>query len=316
MEGAALPDFHVRVTPDCQRRSPLVLQEVRVDDWTRAPTERRRGPVRARLLGALQVETPQASLSAAAFPGHKPRRLLELLLCERGHVVTRAQLADVLWGDRPPQDRDGALQTYVAVLRRTLSPGATPRSSVIVTEPAGYRIGPRGLEVDLDLFDALVWSAATTDPASALRILLDALSLVRGQVLEHAPDEPWLRAVRSTYRDRHVRALVDAGRLSLVGGGADLALDLAERAVSANPLGEAGYQLLMASAYALRRQDAALMAFEECRRQLADALGTDPLEQTRTLHLAVLRRATEADLLAILLEGGQRPRVLATGPRT
>jgi len=287
-----------------------------MDDWTRAPAERGQGPVRARLLGALQVDTPRASLSAAAFPGRKPRRLLELLLCERGHVVTRAQLADVLWGDQPPRDRDGALQTYVAVLRRTLAPGGTPRSSVIVTEPAGYRVGPRGLEVDLDVFDGLVRSAATTDRASALRILLDALSLVRGQVLEHAPDEPWLRAVRSTYRDRHVRALVDAGRLSLVGGDAGLALDLAERAVSANPLGEAGYQLLMASAFALRRQDAALMAFEQCRRRLADELGTDPLEETRALHLAILRRATEADLLAILLDQAQRPRVLAALPRS
>jgi len=112
-----------------------------------------------------------------------------------------------------------------------------------------------------------------------------------------------------------MRALVDAGRLSLAAGDAGLALDLAERAVAVNPLGEAGYQLLMASAYVLRRQDAALMAFEQCRRRLAEELGADPLDETRALHLGILRHAPEAELLEILLSYGQRQRVLTSAAR-
>lgn len=252
------------------------------------------------LFGALQVTTPSAALSVRGFPGVKPKQLLELLLCERGHRVSKSRLAEQLWGEALPQDHAATLETYVSVLRRTLDPRAGARRSAIVTEHGGYRIGPDGVDVDLDRFDELVGQVADAEPELALARLQQALELVRGEVLEDEPYAPWAQQLRDTYHDRHVQALVDAGRLSLVVGEAPRAMGLAQKAVALSPLAEPAYQVLMTAAYALWRQDEALGAFERCRRLLAEELGADPLDETVALHLAILRHEEVAELMPVI----------------
>lgn len=256
------------------------------------------GPgVRLEVFGALRVVTPYRTLTAQDFPGAKPRQVLQALLCQRGHRVSKSRLAGLLWGEQLPRDHAATLETYVSVLRRTLDPHSPARDSVIVTEAGGYRIGPAGIEVDLDGFDALVQQAAGASPPAALDALQQALRLVRGEVLEEEGDADWAAPLRQTYRDRHVQVLVDAGRLSLMTGDAPGALSLAQQAVALDPLSEPPYQVLMTAAYSLGRQAEALAAFERCRRLLADELGADPLDQTVALHLAILRHESIAELL-------------------
>lgn len=254
-------------------------------------------PLRIGAFGPLTVAAGTSVLRTPDFPAAKPCELLEVLVGHRGHRVSKDRLALLLWGDQPPRNHAAALETYVSVLRRTLRrlPGAS--GAAVITEPGGYRLGPDGVEVDLDLFDAAVREAAGAAPTAALASLQLALSLVRGEVLEGAPEVPWVTGLRETYRDRHVEALVDAGRLSLVTGDAVGALDLARRATALAPLSEPSYQVLMTAAYALGRQAEALEAFDRCRRLLADELGSDPLDQTVALHLAILRHEAVAELV-------------------
>lgn len=246
--------------------------------------------VQVSMFGGLRVVTSSAVLGARGFPGVKPRQLLEVLICERGHAVSKSRLAELLWGETMPRDYAATLETYVSVLRRTLAPGRPPAQSVVVTEHGGYRIGPEGVEVDLDLFDSCRREALSAqDPAAALAALHRALELVRGPVLEDEPYAAWAEPIRETYQERHVSTLVEAGRLSLTLDDAPAALRLAQRAVELQPLAESAYQVLMTSSYALRRQDEALAAFDRCRRLLADELGVDPMQETVDLHLAILR---------------------------
>ena len=270
--------------------------------------------VRVALFGTLRVDTAGRALAASDFPGSKPRQLLEALLCQRGRRVSKDRLAELLWGDEMPRDHAATIETYVSVLRRTLSPHAPARGSVVVTEQGGYRIGPTGLEVDLDVFDALVARASGQPPATALALLQSALELVRGEVLEDAPEAPYAAQVRETYRVRWAQALVAAGRLALVTGDAPAALAHAQRAVELDPLSEPPYQVLMTAAYALGRQSEALAAFERCRRLLADELGADPLDETVALHLAILRHESIAELLPGDRSAVRRPSPVAARP--
>lgn len=272
----------------------------------------RTGPVRIGLFGPLQVRGVSGALDAAAFPGVKPKQLLEVLLCERGHRVSKSRLAEQLWGEALPQDHVATLETYVCVLRRTMRRTGTAHRSIVVTETGGYRVGPVGVAVDLDEFDRLREQAVGVDPATALTRLRSALGLVRGDVLEDEPYARWAAALRETYRDRQVQTLVDAGRLSLVTGDPSAALELAQRAVELEPLAEPAYQVVMSAAYALWRQDEALAAFDRCRRLLAHELGADPMDETVALHLAILRHEQLADLLPSIGAPGHRPPVPLT----
>ena len=253
--------------------------------------------MRIAVWGPLVLTTDEREIGPRDFPGIKPKQLLEILVMERGHAVSKARLADLLWPDQAPQNHVATLETYVSVLRQALQPGVRAGKSVILTEHGGYRLDVNQVTVDLDEFDELVRQAAGAEPVAALASLGRALRLIRGQVLEDESSADWAEQLRNTYRLRQVQVLIDAGRLSLLTGEPTAALGYAEEAVAINSLAEAAYQVLMTAAYSLWRQDEALNAFERCRRLLAEELGADPLDETVALHLAILRHEDVASLL-------------------
>ncbi len=158
------------------------------------------------------------------FPGLKPKQVLEILVAERGQVVPKSRLADLLWSESLPQNYLATLETYVSVLRQVLEPGVRAKDSVIVTERGGYRLDVERTTVDLEEFDRIVKSAAGQQPVAALEILNTALRLVRGPVLADEPYSGWAEQLRAAYQQKHVQVLVDAGRLSLITGEATAAL--------------------------------------------------------------------------------------------
>ena len=230
------------------------------------------------------------------FPGLKPKQLLEILVVERGHTVSKGRLVDLLWTERLPQNYLATLETYVSVLRQTLEPGVRPRESHIVTEHGGYRLDSSRVTIDLDEFDDLLREASASDPIRALRLFESARQIPRGEPFEDEPYADWAAPAREAYTLRRVQALIDAGRLALLTGEANTAFTYAEEAVALNPLAEAAYQILMTAAYSTWRQEVALQAFDRCRRILADELGVDPLDETVALHMAILRHEDAASL--------------------
>lgn len=242
-----------------------------------------------RMFGPIELAVDGRRLGAHDFGGRKPKQLLEILLCERGHAVAKDRIADLLWGDALPRNPAATLETYVSLLRRRLrSSGADRR--ILVTETDAYRIADDMVDVDLDRFDTLIRRGGRT-------ALAQALSLVRGEVLEDEPYGPWTLRLRETYRERRVKAALDMAEEALASGGHLEALGQAEAAVSIEPARERGYRISMLALYALGRQDEALRAFERCRSALAEELGVEPLPQTVAVHTAILRQEDVSTLL-------------------
>ena len=248
------------------------------------------------IFGPLQVTNGERVVGPRDFPGLKPKQLLEILVVERGHTVSKGRLVDLLWTERLPQNYLATLETYVSVLRQTLEPGVRPRESHIVTEHGGYRLDSSRVTIDLDEFDELLREASASDPIRALRLFESARQIPRGEPFEDEPYADWAAPAREAYTLRRVQALIDAGRLALLTGEANTAFTYAEEAVALNPLAEAAYQILMTAAYSTWRQEVALQAFDRCRRILADELGVDPLDETVALHMAILRHEDAASL--------------------
>lgn len=74
-------------------------------------------------------------------------RLLEVLLANRGKLVTREQLLEAVWGSRAPSDR-GRVRVVMVHLRRKLHDDAA-RPRLILTEPGiGYRWIADGEDLD------------------------------------------------------------------------------------------------------------------------------------------------------------------------
>src|SRR6188508_2587870 len=132
-----------------------------------------------RILGPLEVLEEDRPV---ALGGAKQRALLAVLLLHANEVVSRDRLIDELWGASPPDTARTALQVYVSQLRKALG------RDLILTQPPGYLIRVSDGELDFHRFERLVATARAEEPAQAVRLLRDGLSLWRGAPLAELDD--------------------------------------------------------------------------------------------------------------------------------
>ncbi|GAA1853051.1 BTAD domain-containing putative transcriptional regulator [Asanoa iriomotensis] len=244
------------------------------------------------VLGPLQVLRDG---SPVAVGGPRQRDLLTILLFRANVLLSSDWLADALWDGAPPASAQVTLRTYVAGLRRALEPErAGGEWRLLRARSGGYELCVPADAVDLARFEALAdaGSRALADGAAqtAERAFLDALSLWRGDQVA-AGDLAALRAEtarlvegRHTVEEGWHAAAIAAGRHAAV-------LPALRRFVTEHPEREAARGRLMLALYRSGQQTAALAAFDEGRRHLAEHYGVEPSQELRDLHRQILEQA-------------------------
>ncbi|WP_330249809.1 AAA family ATPase [Nocardia sp. NBC_00565] len=245
------------------------------------------------VLGPVWAEDERGRLP---LKGPRHRAVLARLLVARGRVVPVAHLVDDLW-ERPPADAVGAIQTFVAALRRVLEPDRKPRepARVLVTEPPGYAIRAASEQVDAWRFEAAVGRVdellAAGRAADALGEVDAALELWQGPAYAEFAETGWARAEitrldehRSLASEQRARALLALRRH----GDAVRTLD---SHLGAHPLREQAWQLMVLALYRSGRQSEALAALRRVRRNLRMELGVDPGPELRRLEAGILSHA-------------------------
>ncbi len=250
-----------------------------------------------RLFGPLSVEDGSRSLGPRDLGGTRPKQVLEILLAARGHRVPTDRLADLLWGQSPPEDAAGSIQAFVSVLRRHLSPDRELARKLVVTEAEAYLFATDTIEFDLDEFDELHDRSAREPTHVARRSLEQALSLVRGEVLEDEPYAVWAQELRGTYQGRVLGAHLDAADAALAELDYAAALAHAEAAAALDRFSERARRTRMLALYAVGRQHEALETYRGFRRLLDEELGLEPTGETRALEAAILRQEDVRPLL-------------------
>lgn len=232
--------------------------------------------------------------------GRRQRAVLALLVLAKGHAVPASRLIDAVWGDDPPADPHGALQSYVSHLRKRLEPGvpARSRAGIIVSEGPGYAVRLGDDAVDAWRFERLVQDATGAEPEAARALLEEALGLWRGPALADYADESWavgevLRLTR--LREVAQEQLVDA---RLGSGEAAVLVPELEALVAAEPLREERWRLLALALYRAGRQADALAALRRARATLAEELGIDPGPALRALEAEILTQSPALETTA------------------
>jgi DNA-binding SARP family transcriptional activator/tetratricopeptide (TPR) repeat protein len=238
------------------------------------------------LLGPLLVRSRGASLRP--LPA-KQRVLLATLLLQGNCMVALDQLAEAIWGYKPPASAHGTLRDYVKELRKQL---AAIGESRIATVPGGYvfRIGPGELDVlSFEELRAEAMQAARDGAwARASDRLRAAEQLWRGEPLADVPSEllrarevPRLSELRLQALETRIEADLQLDRR------ADVIADL-RRLTARHPLRERPHALLMLALYRDGQQAEAQAVFREVRAVLVEELGTEPAPELRRLHQQIL----------------------------
>ncbi|AJP00322.1 regulatory protein [Streptomyces cyaneogriseus subsp. noncyanogenus] len=281
-----------------------------------------------RILGPVEIQDERTGLRILPT-GAKQRALLGALVVKAGREVSVHRLIDELWGDDPPANAANALQAHVARLRRRLpgphaphapdgpdgregagrwggagspgspggaggagGPGGLPREW-IATRSLGYvlHLGPAG--TDAQRFHALAAQgrqAAAHDPARAVELLRESLSLWRGPALEGSTHGDICAAEAAQLEEHRITALETMYDASLRAGRHGEVTGELEELTTDHPMRERFHDLLMVALYRCGRQAEALNIYDRVRRRLVRELGVEPGPALRGRMEAILRQ--------------------------
>ena len=258
--------------------------------------------LRIRLFGAFEVERDGDVLPESAWHTQQAKQVLKILILARGRAVPSDRLMEWLWPGANPAATSTTLRSTVHALRRALEPDRAPRvpSRYIVTRSPGYAFQPDAHTwVDVYAFEDLLEQAARTRHAGQKRrLLVQALDLYRGDLLEEDLYADWALLDRERLREQYLDALLELAELYAQAGEIDRAIVACRRALARDEYREPVYRALMRYQVLAGDVAAALSTYERCRTMLQEEFGAEPAPQTQALYQAILRGDLPAPIQA------------------
>jgi len=219
--------------------------------------------LRARLLGALDVELDEAAIDSPA--SQRPWALFAYLALT-SRLVPRAELAALFWPDVLDQSARASLRSALWVLRRRLGDALA-----VDGERVGLRDAP-DVWVDVREFERL----AADDPEGALALCH------RGDLLEGLEDD-WAVAARDRHRARAIELLEELAGEAEERGDARAAVELTRRQVEQDRFDEEAHRRLIERLDRSGDRAGAMRAYRGLAERLRRELGVTPSRQTREL---------------------------------
>jgi ATP/maltotriose-dependent transcriptional regulator MalT/DNA-binding SARP family transcriptional activator len=157
--------------------------------------------LRILLLGPMRVFKADVEIDASAWKRRKAREILAYLVLERGRVVPRTRLVDILWPETEADAAGDNLRVAISAVRRAVG-------DVVRFESGGYRfVAPDRTAIDVDIFDdALAQARSAPDVTSAGVAYKRALHLYCGDLLDGFEDAAWHLFERARLRDGALEA--------------------------------------------------------------------------------------------------------------
>lgn len=273
--------------------------------------------MRVFLAGRVAVEADGLLIDEKRFAGRQGRLLFAYLVAERGRPVPRDELAEALWGEKPPPTWEKALTVNVSKLRSLLAEAGVDDPKTLTNAFGCYRLDlPEGTWVDViaaaDAADESEAALAAGDPEQAKTFSARAASLARPLFLP-GEDGPWVDGKRRELADILCRALSCLAEAALRTGDPSEAGKAAEEAISLEPYRESGYRRLMEAHAAAGNRAEALRAYDRCRKLLAEELGAYPSPETESFYRELLAASPNEPKTPILQDAGD---AVGARPRT
>jgi len=249
--------------------------------------------IRVYLAGRVAIESRTGWIRTEDFPSQQARLAFASLVLERGRPLARNELADILWPRELPRAADSALNALISKLRSLLTRLGPGWTEVLIGARGTYELRPpEPLWIDLEAA-----AEAVHEAEAAVRLGQVPRAYGPSAVAHHIARRPffpgeggrWVETWRDRLREIRLRALEVRGAVYLANAEPALALQNGYEMLTIQPFREAGHRLVMRAQAAMGNTAEALLAYEACRRLIADELGVDPSPQTKAVYEAVLQ---------------------------
>ncbi len=271
---------------------PLVAFQLRLHEAAESPP-RHRG-VTARPRGEHAEPTPPplvvsalgdvtASVGGRPLDGdwlqQRPGQVFRYLVCARGRPASPEDIVGAIWPDRGP-DSVANVRYCMYKLRDQLDGRARARPSFIIHSTGGYRLDPKRLRLDVDLFqaDATTGLAARChgDNSRAESQLTSAMERYRGDFLADDPYAEWAFTERDYLRGLAGKALAALSEIAMQDGRLGRAEVHLQRLARLEPFDSEIRELLIEVCLRRGRRTEALRHYNSLRLRLYRAFGEQP----------------------------------------
>ena len=240
--------------------------------------------VRIGLFGGFRVVVDGRAVPETAWRRRKAAAVVKLVALAPSHQLHREQLMDALWPDLSPAASAANLRKAVHHARRALGSDAVLRS-----EGDLLRLPEGRLWVDVDAFRAAVGAArAGGDLADHRR----AVDLYRDGLLPEDCYEEWSAGPRASLHDQFVTVLREMAAVLEASGEVDLAIDVQQRLIAAEPLREESHEAVMRLHALAGRRAQAMDAYQRLTAILDAELGAEPSPAAQRLFEEIRGRQT------------------------
>lgn len=236
------------------------------------------------------------------------RKAIALLavLVGAGERQSRDELATLLWPDADTTGARGAFRRTLSVLKGALGEEA------IAADRRAVMLRVDNVDVDVMRFQQVLarvrahGHAVSNECSNCLKLLLDAISLYRGDFLagfwlRDAPEfDDWQAAQSREYRREFAEALEGATRTLAASQNLDDAITHGRRLLELDPINEGSHRLLMQIYSVSGDRAGAIRQYRECVRVLDHELAVAPTDETTRLYEVIKepRRAGTSPRLA------------------
>jgi len=226
-----------------------------------------------------------------ALPGTQGRQLFGFLALNRDRHLSRAQLAEAVWGERLPSAPETALRALLSKLRAAIgSERIEGKAEIRLVLPADASID---VETAAEAIHNAESAVSQADWRRAWVHSHIAVNVARRRFLAGL-EGPWIDAERRALEEVQLRGLetLAAAGLSLRGAELDLAERAARSLTALAPYRESGHRLLMEVLAARGNVAESLLVYESLRKRLRDELGIAPGDELQAVHAELLGRGS------------------------
>lgn len=247
--------------------------------------------LRIRSLGGFGVWRGEVEIRDRDWRSVKARQLLQLLLVERGRMLPRDRIMDMLWPGLEAEAAANNLRVTLSRLTKAIEPNRPEGAPTyyVVQQSDTY-----GFNVESDhIYDTTEFSARADQARSAfqrghrdeaLTLYRRAIELYGGTFLPDCLYDDWSVVERERLSLLFTEVSLRLGAMLIEDGHPHEAIGLAWRVLEYDQAQEEAYQLLMRAYGGLGERSTALRLYARCVAALEQDLGVEPLPETVAIY--------------------------------